>query len=261
MASATHVSERIRSTICGAKARLRRQTAVANANERQFQKNSWTIGDLMPEAIARLVDLEPESLPEHRSMPEPPPFEDLLRRVRAGDENAATELVRIYEPSIRRIARLRLANAPLTALLDSTDICQSVMASFFVRMNLGQYSFESPEQLIKLLAAMARGKLAAHVRRETAQRRDRRRMAAAVDDGELVGAGVTPSREVAARDLLENVRGRLSPDERQLVELRDQGRDWGSVANEVGGSPDALRMKLTRAIDRVARELGIEDHL
>jgi RNA polymerase sigma factor (sigma-70 family) len=194
-------------------------------------------------------------------MSTPPPFDELLKRVRAGNQDAATELVRVYEPTIRRIVRLRLANAPLTALLDSTDICQSVMASFFVRMNLGQYTLDSPEQLVKLLATMARSKLAAQMRREQAQRRDRRRTAPVADDQQLVGAAATPSREVAARDLLDHVHRRLSPDERALVDLRQQGEDWAAVAGRVGGSPDALRMKLTRAIDRVARELGVEDEL
>jgi hypothetical protein len=135
------------------------------------------------------------------------------------------------------------------------------MASFFVRMNLGQYALETPEQLIKLLAAMARSKLAAQVRREQAQRRDRRRTSAVVDDGQLVGRSATPSREVAARDLLDHVHRRLSPDERELVALRRHGDDWTAVAHKVGGSPDALRMKLSRAIDRVARELDVEDQL
>jgi RNA polymerase sigma factor (sigma-70 family) len=194
-------------------------------------------------------------------MNQPPPFDELLKRVRAGDQDAATELVRTYEPSIRRVIRLRLANAPLNALLDSTDICQSVMASFFVRVNLGQYTLESPEQLIKLLATMARSKLAAQVRHEQAQRRDRRRTNRVADDQQFVGAGATPSREVAARDLLSHVERRLSAEERELVQLRQQGDDWAAVAKRIGGSPDALRMKLTRAIDRVAHELGMDDDL
>jgi RNA polymerase sigma factor (sigma-70 family) len=194
-------------------------------------------------------------------MDQPLQFAELLKRVRAGDEDAATELVRTYEPNIRRVVRLRLANAPLNALVDSMDICQSVMASFFVRANLGQYTLDSPEQLIKLLATMARSKLAAQVRHEQAQRRDRRRTDRVADDGQFVGAEPTPSREVAACDLLSQVQRRLSPEELELVHLRQQGADWAAVAKRLGGSPDALRMKLTRAIDRVAHELGVEDEL
>ena len=186
------------------------------------------------------------------------PFEDLLLHVRAGDQEAAAELVRIYEPSIRRVARLRMANSPLSALLDSTDICQSVLASFFVRMNLGQHSLSTPEQLIGLLATMARSKLAAEVRREQAQRRDRRRTVRSPDGLELPGVSPTPSRELAAKELLAQVRQGLTNDERMIVDLRQEGEDWVSVAKQIGSSPDAARMRLTRAIDRVSNELGIE---
>src|SRR5580704_2314877 len=113
-------------------------------------------------------------------MGEPPSenvdFQVLLRRVRAGDAQAATELVRRYEPAIRRAARVRLVDTRLNRLLDSTDICQSVLASFFVRVGLGQYELETPEQLLKLLATMTRNKLANQVKGHRAVRRDFRRV-------------------------------------------------------------------------------------
>src|SRR5208283_5128504 len=93
-------------------------------------------------------------------MSEPEAFQVLIERVRAGDAEAAAELVRRYEPMVRRAARVRLVDPRLGRVLDSMDICQSVMASFFVRAALGQYDLNSPDQLLKLLATMARNKLA-----------------------------------------------------------------------------------------------------
>jgi RNA polymerase sigma factor (sigma-70 family) len=195
-------------------------------------------------------------------MLEAPPFDELLRRVRSGDQEAATLLVRHYEPAIRRVVRLRLAGIPLAALLDSVDICQSVLASFFVRVGLGQYHLETPEQLVSLLATMARSKLAAHVRHQQAQRRDRRRNTPASGREEhLPAVSPTPSQQIAARDLLDEVQRRLSPEELRLVEMRSQGQEWEAVAAQLGGSAEALRKRLARAIDRVARELGLEDEL
>ena len=51
-------------------------------------------------------------------------FRDLIARVRAGDAAAAAELVRLYEPAIRRAVRVRLVDARLERLLDSMDVCQ-----------------------------------------------------------------------------------------------------------------------------------------
>jgi RNA polymerase sigma-70 factor (ECF subfamily) len=187
------------------------------------------------------------------------PFQDLIRRVRAGDEQAATELVRQYEPAVRRAVRFRLVDARLGRVLDSMDICQSVMASFFVRAALGQYELDKPEQLVKLLATMARNKLANQANREHAQRRDQRRIAVGqVQESDLPANGVTPSRQLAAEELLQETRRRLPPEERRLLELREQGLDWEAIAGQVEGRPEALRKKLARAVNRVAQSLGLE---
>src|SRR6478609_11654481 len=93
-------------------------------------------------------------------MSEGPSFEELMRRVRAGDDEAAALLVRRYESAIRRTIRFRLVDARLRRLCDSMDLCQSILASFFLRAASGQYELDTPEQLIKLLTAMARNKVA-----------------------------------------------------------------------------------------------------
>jgi hypothetical protein len=35
--------------------------------------------------------------------------------------------------------------------------------------------------------------------------------------------------------------------------------EWAAIASQVGGNPEALRKRLTRAIDRVAVELDLKD--
>jgi RNA polymerase sigma-70 factor (ECF subfamily) len=193
-------------------------------------------------------------------MIEAPAFDELIRRVRAGDHGAAAELVKHYEPAIRRAVRFRLADARLGSLLESMDICQSVLASFFVRAASGQYELETPEQLLKLLTAMARNKLASQARKQHAQRRDARRVNSSDEVADrLVAAGASPSIQVEARDLLQEVHRRLSPEERRLLELRNQGYDWAEIASELGGTAEALRRRLSRALDRVSQELGLDD--
>src|SRR5437588_7544445 len=99
-------------------------------------------------------------------MSDNPSFADFIRRIRAGDQEAAANLVRQYEPTIRRVVRFRLVDARLGAVLDSMDICQSVLASFFVRTASGQFELDGPEDLVKLLVTMARNKLASQARKE-----------------------------------------------------------------------------------------------
>jgi len=185
-------------------------------------------------------------------------FQVLLQRIRAGDGDAAAELVRQYEPEIRRMVRVRLTDARLCRVLDSMDIVQSVMGNFFARVALGQFHFDQPEEVLRLLVTMARNKLNDHVRRQHARRRDNRREEGAPDALEGVADSVaTPSRVVANRELVEVIRMELSEEERYLAEQRALGRDWPEIAAELGASPDALRMKLGRALDRVVRELQL----
>jgi RNA polymerase sigma-70 factor (ECF subfamily) len=191
-----------------------------------------------------------------------PSIDELIRRVRAGDQDAAAVLVKRYEPAIRRAVRFRLADAGLAALLDSMDICQSVLGSFFLRAATGQYKLETPEQLLKLLITMARNKLISHARKQHAQRRDIRRISSGDDDeGRFVSAHQSLSKQVEVRDLLQEVQRRLSPDERRMLELKNEGHDWASIASELGGSAEALRRRLSRALDRVAEQLGLDDGL
>jgi RNA polymerase sigma-70 factor (ECF subfamily) len=193
-------------------------------------------------------------------MSEAPAFEELIRRVRSWDQEAAAELVRRYEPAIRRAIRFRLANARLGNLLDSMDICQSVLRSFFVRAASTQYDLDTPEQVLKLLTAMARNKLASQARKQHSLRRDNRRASAIGDAGsQLVASGDSPSADIVVRDLQQEIRRRLATDEWKLLELRNQGHDWAEIAAQVGGVAETLRKRLARAIDRVVDELGLDD--
>lgn len=193
-------------------------------------------------------------------MPTDNPFQDLIRRVRAGEEDAAAELVRRYEPAIRRVVRLRLTDARLRRAFDSMDVCQSVLAGFFVRAALGQYDLDSPDRLLKLLAQIARHKVTDRLRRERAGRRD---LARRDEDSRALARAVadeaSPSGQVAGRELLAEFRKRLSPEEQDLVDQRAAGREWADIAAERGESPEALRKRLARALDRVAGQLGLDE--
>jgi RNA polymerase sigma-70 factor (ECF subfamily) len=186
-------------------------------------------------------------------------FDDLIRRVRAGDEAAASLLVRRYEPAIRRAVRFRLTDARLRRTCDSLDVCQSVLASFFVRAASGQYDLETPDQLLRLLTTMARNKLLNQARQQHAARRDARLVTDDVADHDLAVNAPGPDRLAEARDLLREVHRRLAPDELRLVELRNQGHDWAAIAGLVGGTAVALRQKLHRALARVSKQVGLED--
>jgi RNA polymerase sigma-70 factor (ECF subfamily) len=187
-------------------------------------------------------------------------FGDLLRRVREGDAGAAEELVRRYEPTIRVAVRTRLTDPVLKRQFDSVDICQSVLTSFFVRAAAGQFDLREPAQLVALLVRMARTKLAERVRFHRRQRRDGRLVAEGAEGATLdvVSPEPSPSQVATARDLLAALHARLTDEERLLAERRAAGRTWVEIAAELGGTPQARRKQLARALDRIAPEIGLD---
>ena len=157
---------------------------------------------------------------------------------------------------------MRLTDARLRRLVDSIDICQSVLAGFFVRTAAGQYDIQTPEELLKLLVTMARNRVIDWVRRSQADRRDDRRdVSIEREDGQsmqFASSQPGPVSVLVSRELLEQVRSRLAPDELTLMEQRAEGLNWNEIAAMTGDQVSAVRMKLTRALDRVAEELGLE---
>jgi RNA polymerase sigma-70 factor (ECF subfamily) len=187
-------------------------------------------------------------------------FREAIRRIRAGDERAAAELVQKYEPIIRREVRLNMDDARLRRTFDSMDIVQSVLASFFIRTAAGQYDLNSSEQLIGLLVKIARNKLASAARKQYRVRRDVRRTE--VDDEVLSAAAENvpaPVDQLADEELLQVLRQRLTSEEREIAALRADGRSWEEVATAMGGKPQARRMQLARGVERAARELGLAE--
>jgi RNA polymerase sigma-70 factor (ECF subfamily) len=188
-------------------------------------------------------------------------YVEFIRRIRAGDERAAEDLIRRYESEIRLEIRtmLRLRDPRLRRLFDSMDICQSVMASFFVRAAVGEFDLDEPTQLVRLLVGMARNRLAERVRFHQRHRRDVRRSGASEpEEWSIPSVAETPSEVVSRRELLTMFRDRLSDEERKVAELRSQGHDWAGVATELGGTPEGRRKQLARAVTRVSQELGLD---
>jgi RNA polymerase sigma-70 factor (ECF subfamily) len=207
-------------------------------------------------AFTILVPLRQERLREERRMLDESAFRGLMQRVRLRDQQAATELVRTFEPEIRRFIRLRLSDPALQRVWDCDDVLQSVLGNFFVRVVAGQFDLDEPVQLIKLLERMARNKIVDHARRPAS--RKNRDCGSSVWD-EFIATGRSPSSIVADEQILKEVHRQLTDDERQLAEQRANGRSWKEIADACQSTPDGVRKKLERALDRVCRDLGLEE--
>lgn len=185
-------------------------------------------------------------------------FGRLVAAVRAGDQDAAAELVRIYESHVRRVIRMRLTDPHLKRQFDSVDVCQSVLGEFFHRASNGQFVIDTPQQLAALLAKMAKNRFLRHVAMQQAARRDIRRLIrSSVDDLPLTARDPSPSQLAASRDLQQAIRDRMTAETLWLTERRLEGKTWVELAREMKmkTTPDNLRVRWVRALERIAEEL------
>jgi RNA polymerase sigma-70 factor (ECF subfamily) len=185
-----------------------------------------------------------------------PLFEDLVRRVRAGEREAAADLVRQFDPEIRRYIRLRLTDPALYRVFDSDDVLQSVLGNFFVRLIAGQYDLKEPEQLIRLLVTMAHNKIVDYARKPTVRRT--RNFDSSVWRA-FAATGQSPGEIVANEEILREIQDRLTEAEKKILELRGEGRSWREVADACGGTAEGARKTHQRALDRVCKELGLDE--
>jgi len=187
------------------------------------------------------------------------PFEDLLQRVRAGDDAATTEIFREYQADVKMILRALMRAEWIRRGADPSDIYQSVMASFFIRAALGQYDISGPDQLKALLMTIAKNKVADLARKPGPR-------ASVVPVGGCGLSGIdpadpakSPASQVMWKELVQKIRDRFTDAERRVSDLRMMGHSWEEVAAELGERADTVRMRLERALKRISRELNFEE--
>ncbi len=185
-------------------------------------------------------------------------FERFLDAVRRGDRQAADELARRLEPYLRRVVHLRLTNRKLRQVLDSMDICQSILGVFFAKADSRWLQIKTERELQHLLVKMAINRLRSRARHE------QRRLASIPEGWERQDEAPGPSQVAAEHDLHEALRSRLTAEELWLFEQnRVHGRTWEEIARDPTDRPatlrnagnDALRIRLARGLARVQREL------
>jgi DNA-directed RNA polymerase specialized sigma24 family protein len=132
-------------------------------------------------AIARAGErLRPGATVETNAMEQDSSFDDLMRRVRQGDNAAAEQIYTQYANRVIGLARSRLSN-PIRQKEDPDDVAQSVFKSFFRAQKAGQFQLEDREGLWKILFVITLRKCARRYERYRAQSRDAQKEVAPAD--------------------------------------------------------------------------------
>jgi RNA polymerase sigma factor (sigma-70 family) len=185
-------------------------------------------------------------------------LEDLLRRIRGGDQDAAAEFYRVYEPHVRRVIRARMRAQGMRRASDSSDLCQVVLASFLVGSAVGRYDFADSDGLKRLLARIATNRVIDLGRRPEFRKPIVPVGGDGADEIDVVDRGPGPASQIALYELLEKANRLLTDRERTIAELRKDGLTWEEIGQRLGKNGEAVRKSLDRAARRILLDLGME---
>src|SRR5690348_14662951 len=82
----------------------------------------------------------------------------LIRRLRTGSQDAATQLYLRYAKRLRALSRAK-CSPDLATRVDSDDIVQSVFRTFFRRVSKGDYDVPDGDELWKLFLVIGLNKI------------------------------------------------------------------------------------------------------
>ncbi|MBA4065198.1 MAG: sigma-70 family RNA polymerase sigma factor [Isosphaera sp.] len=173
----------------------------------------------------------------------------LLRRVRAGEEDAATALYLRYADHLRALAA-RQSSAALATRLDPDDIVQSVFRTFFRRVGDNQYDVPAGDDLWRLFLVIALNKIRNAAAHHRAAKRDVRQTVPIGDDARRVEADGGATGLAVLRMVIDDALARLPEGTRRIVELRVEGFEVAEVADRVGRSK--------RSVERVLQQFRDE---
>ncbi len=184
-------------------------------------------------------------------------FAELLARVRAGDEQAAAQLVHRYERAVLRCVRSRLGHS-MRVTLDSMDIVQSVHRSLLMGLRNDKFEFSSSRQLLALAAVMVQRKVARKWR--TMKKLELKRIALQRESeisllNQVASGDPTVSRVASADEMLQSFLSRLNEVDQQLVRLKLAGNSSSEAAQQLHADPAFIRMRWSR-LRRKLREEG-----
>ena len=179
-----------------------------------------------------------------------PELQEFFAKIRGGDEAAAGAMLQELDPFLRRVIRMRLLDGRLRRAIDTTDILQSLLKDFLRQPAAGEPAETSSAELCAYLAAAVRHKV------QTRLRKERRHAGSLPQEWEPASPEPDVGKHIDDQDFAAAIRCRLDESARLLFDLKAQGFTWQEVAAKIGGTADAWRMRLRRAVAAALTELG-----
>ena len=178
-------------------------------------------------------------------------FAGLMKRVRDGEQEAATYFHRRWAGRLVRLARLKLGRTA-AGKEDAEDVVQSVYRSFFHRYGNGQFQVGDWENAWSLLAKIAIRKCGSRRERYQALLRDTRREMPLVNI-EVSGPDDSAAGAAMLSETIERLLDSLKGNDRTIVEFSLEGTTIQEIAEQLGCSERTVFRVRDRVRDILTR--------
>src|SRR5271155_1377784 len=148
-------------------------------------------------------------------------LDQLLDKLGCGDDAAAEEVFRAYEPYLRTVVR-RMLPPNMRPKFDSVDVVQSVWADVLRRFREGGYRFNNAAQLRAFLVKATRNRFIDRSRQNRAAVQRQQSLDATHGDDLLPDDADQPSDLAQANDLWGQMMALCPPAHHHLLELKRQ---------------------------------------
>jgi RNA polymerase sigma-70 factor (ECF subfamily) len=176
-------------------------------------------------------------------------IETLLERFRSGDESAAEQLYRDYEPFLRGAVRRRLPSR-MRGRFDSTDIVQSAWASLIDGFREARWRFPDAANFRAFLTRVTLCRLYDRARQAGTQ--TNREVAIQELEGNIPGMDPRPSEYAQAETVWQLLLAECPLEHRPVLRLRRLGFTCEEIGERIGLHPGSVRRILRLLARRMA---------
>ncbi len=180
-------------------------------------------------------------------------LDTLLEKLTSGDEQAAEQVFRAYEPYLRMVVRRRLSGE-LRAKFDSVDIVQSVWADLLCGFRDTRWTFDNAEHLRAFLVKVTRNRFIDRLRQNAAVVERVQAPPAGGIESVAEAGGARPSQWAEADELWERMLAACPPAHVEVLQLKRQGCSLDEISARTGFHKSSVR----RILYELARRLAVK---
>jgi len=179
------------------------------------------------------------------------PLDALLQKLTTGDDAAAEQVFRSYEPYLRMVVRRQLS-PDLRAKFDSMDVVQSVWLHMLKGFREAGWRFTDTAHLRAFLVQLTRHRFIDRLRRHRTELAREQPMALAEVEEVLLADDPQPAEILQADELWEQLLELCPPAHREVLRLKREGALTSEVAARTGLHEGSVRRILNTLSRRLA---------